>query len=311
MSGRKRKGLSKSVRFEIFKRDGFRCHYCGATPDRALLRVDHVEPVAHGGSNEPHNLITACHDCNAGKSATPLGVRKLAPSSSPDDAKEQAEQIRAYLSAQREICDAKKELLADFTAHWEGTVGWTITPTERASAKRFLDRLPVQFVWDAVIIAAGKVPADSAYRSNQTFLYFCGICWKQIKASDAAAESAKPPPIILSCSKCRKPIASPDDGVLMLADVECVGGQPSLRVDFPGNGPGWVEDGEWEAYRRMALALHDECSVGGIAYNIGLARMGEDWESHLHTKVWWVQTFDDAVGFVRRAFGITRRPRAT
>jgi 5-methylcytosine-specific restriction endonuclease McrA len=26
----KRAGLSKKTRFEVFKRDGFRCQYCGA-----------------------------------------------------------------------------------------------------------------------------------------------------------------------------------------------------------------------------------------------------------------------------------------
>jgi hypothetical protein len=34
------------------------------------LTVDHVVPVALGGADEPANLVTACHDCNAGKSAT-------------------------------------------------------------------------------------------------------------------------------------------------------------------------------------------------------------------------------------------------
>lgn len=35
----KRKSISKKVRFEVFKRDGFSCQYCGATPPGALLHV--------------------------------------------------------------------------------------------------------------------------------------------------------------------------------------------------------------------------------------------------------------------------------
>lgn len=33
------------------------------------LEVDHVTPVADGGTDELHNLATLCRDCNRGKSA--------------------------------------------------------------------------------------------------------------------------------------------------------------------------------------------------------------------------------------------------
>src|SRR5947209_7084912 len=72
-----RKALSKRTRFEIFKRDGFKCLYCGATPVQKVLRVDHVKPVIEGGSNDPSNLVTSCFDCNAGKGPVPLEERKL------------------------------------------------------------------------------------------------------------------------------------------------------------------------------------------------------------------------------------------
>lgn len=59
--------LSRKARFDIFRRDNFSCQYCGAHPAYSELRVDHVHPVAKGGTNEKQNLITACHPCNAGK----------------------------------------------------------------------------------------------------------------------------------------------------------------------------------------------------------------------------------------------------
>lgn len=62
--------ISKRLRFEILKRDGSACRYCGAMAPDAKLTVDHVTPVALGGSDEPSNLVTACRDCNAGKSST-------------------------------------------------------------------------------------------------------------------------------------------------------------------------------------------------------------------------------------------------
>lgn len=64
-----RRPLSNKERFEIFRRDGFTCQYCGATPPRVELRVDHIDPVANGGKCEEGNLITACHTCNSGKAA--------------------------------------------------------------------------------------------------------------------------------------------------------------------------------------------------------------------------------------------------
>ena len=68
----KRKALSKRTRFEVFKRDQFRCQYCGASAPDVLLELDHITPVAEGGDDFLLNLVTACTACNAGKSAVPL-----------------------------------------------------------------------------------------------------------------------------------------------------------------------------------------------------------------------------------------------
>lgn len=68
----KRKSLPKKVRFEVLKRDKFTCQYCGATAPDAVLHIDHIEPVATGGSDEIVNLITACAGCNLGKGAVRL-----------------------------------------------------------------------------------------------------------------------------------------------------------------------------------------------------------------------------------------------
>ena len=79
MSNRKRRTISTRTRFEVFKRDGFRCIYCGATPMGTPLHVDHVIPVAEGGSNKPENLATACAQCNGGKAAVSLEHETTAP----------------------------------------------------------------------------------------------------------------------------------------------------------------------------------------------------------------------------------------
>ena len=59
------------MRFEILKRDNFKCHYCGRTPsidNTVILVVDHINPKKNNGSNDIENLITSCYECNSGKS---------------------------------------------------------------------------------------------------------------------------------------------------------------------------------------------------------------------------------------------------
>lgn len=66
---------NKKLRFKILERDGFRCTYCGRKAPEVVLHVDHVHPIAKGGTNEEINLVTACWDCNIGKSDNLLNVK--------------------------------------------------------------------------------------------------------------------------------------------------------------------------------------------------------------------------------------------
>ena len=51
-------------RDNIFKRDGYKCLYCGSKKD---LTLDHVLPKARGGKTTWNNLATACKTCNSKK----------------------------------------------------------------------------------------------------------------------------------------------------------------------------------------------------------------------------------------------------
>lgn len=62
-----RESIPPSQRIRILVRDGFRCVYCGATREDAKIEVDHVIPVAAGGTNDDGNLVAACWPCNRGK----------------------------------------------------------------------------------------------------------------------------------------------------------------------------------------------------------------------------------------------------
>jgi 5-methylcytosine-specific restriction protein A len=60
----KRPTLPPKIRFFILTRDQFKCKLCGA---REILEVDHIIPLHAGGTDEPENLQTLCHNCNLGK----------------------------------------------------------------------------------------------------------------------------------------------------------------------------------------------------------------------------------------------------
>ena len=63
-----RKKISKELRVQILNRDKFKCRMCGRSRDEVSLHVDHIVPVAKGGTDEISNLATLCSDCNIGKS---------------------------------------------------------------------------------------------------------------------------------------------------------------------------------------------------------------------------------------------------
>ena len=68
----------KSLEDQVFRRDGFRCRYCGIrlvsrnADTHGILCIfypsaDHVEPWHLGGRTDMENLVTSCVPCNFGK----------------------------------------------------------------------------------------------------------------------------------------------------------------------------------------------------------------------------------------------------
>ena len=71
---KKREPIGNKLRFEVFRKSGFRCFYCGRSPreDKIKLEIDHFTPVSKGGTDDLENLVAACQKCNSGKSNTEL-----------------------------------------------------------------------------------------------------------------------------------------------------------------------------------------------------------------------------------------------
>lgn len=55
-----------AVRREVFAHDNWMCVYCKS---KRRLEIDHVTPIAKGGTDERSNLQTLCRTCNRRKGA--------------------------------------------------------------------------------------------------------------------------------------------------------------------------------------------------------------------------------------------------
>ncbi|NJO85681.1 MAG: HNH endonuclease [Synechococcaceae cyanobacterium RM1_1_27] len=59
--------IPTSVRGYIFTRDKHQCQGCGKRDPKPNIQIDHIIPVAQGGSNDISNLQTLCRQCNQQK----------------------------------------------------------------------------------------------------------------------------------------------------------------------------------------------------------------------------------------------------
>ena len=49
------------------------CHHCGNRFDPSKLTMDHLIPLARGGTSAPGNIVPSCKECNSEKGlATPV-----------------------------------------------------------------------------------------------------------------------------------------------------------------------------------------------------------------------------------------------
>lgn len=66
------RAIRLGLRYNVLKRDNFRCVICGASPATSLeckLHIDHFIPWSRGGKTVLENLRTLCEPCNLGKGA--------------------------------------------------------------------------------------------------------------------------------------------------------------------------------------------------------------------------------------------------
>jgi hypothetical protein len=179
--------VSIRTRFEVFKRDGFRCLYCGATPVMRPLHVDHVIALANGGSNSPANLVTACRDCNLGKSAVPLERKPLATPIATDADRDHSRQIMEYLAIQRQVEAARSEVVEVVAKRWEEVVG-PLSQNMYNHLVTVLKQWPIEKIEEAMQITARKMGSlgeeFNGYTATSQAKYFHGILRKWREADE-------------------------------------------------------------------------------------------------------------------------------
>ena len=182
--------ISKSLRYEIMRRDNHTCRYCGGTPPEVRLTIDHVTPATLGGTDDPGNLVVACADCNAGKSSIPPGAPLV------DDVKQEA--LRWAEAVRRAAEEVRKDserllLVRDlFIVRWDewenkliGNKHYPIPGDWAVTIDRFHEAgLSQEVILECLDIAI----CGPAYYSEK-WRYFCGVAYKRIaKLHDMAKE---------------------------------------------------------------------------------------------------------------------------
>jgi len=178
--------ITKKVRFEVFKRDSFRCGYCGKTPPEVTLEIDHIKPKSRKGKDDINNLLTACFDCNRGKKNIPLKTIPTALKDNLEILKEKETQVEEYNKSiakiERRIQRQMVKVDNVFNSYFPNLL--LSDSFKSGTLKRFIGLLQINEILDAMHIACGKMHQKSWNADDKAIRYFCGICWNKINARE-------------------------------------------------------------------------------------------------------------------------------
>ncbi|MFU2316797.1 HNH endonuclease [Rahnella sp. PCH160] len=170
-----RKPISKKVRFEVFKRDGFKCQYCGKSAPEIVLHADHIFPVSKGGGNDVLNMITSYIDCNLGKSDGLLSDTSIVKVQVEQlqQLNERREQLAMLISWRNEM-DSIDNTLADSICE---IINSYISPLKlNESGVRgcllMAKKHPLQLIYKAIDIAFEKTLSDVGVIDGKTATAF-------------------------------------------------------------------------------------------------------------------------------------------
>lgn len=150
-----RKTLSKKIRFEVFKRDSFTCQYCGKSAPDVVLSVDHIDPVAKGGSNDILNLITSCASCNQGKSDIPLDDNSTLAKQKAmlDELNEKREQLKLMIQWREELENFEEDQIEYLNRKIKEISGFSLNDNGKSKLKKWVNKYGFNDVADTIAIS--------------------------------------------------------------------------------------------------------------------------------------------------------------
>lgn len=150
--GTKRKGISKKTRFEVFKRDSFKCQYCGKTAPDTILVIDHIVPVKDGGDNELTNLVTACDVCNQGKGARSLDDNTVVEKQRKqmEELNERREQLEMMMKWRTGLNEIEQEKIRAVTEYWENETHHSLNEHGLKSISKTIKKYGVEQTLNAI-----------------------------------------------------------------------------------------------------------------------------------------------------------------
>lgn len=173
-----RKGLSKKVRFEVFKRDSFKCQYCGESAPDVVLEVDHIVPVSKGGENDTSNLITACKDCNRGKSNIELDDDSTISKQKEqlDELNERRNQLEMMIQWRQELKSMDDDIINQLIEEFEELANCVVNDSGKKNLKKWLKKYSYGELSEAIEksvsqyqdieIAFNKIPSIAYWEKN-------------------------------------------------------------------------------------------------------------------------------------------------
>lgn len=180
-------GISRRLRFEVFKRDNFTCKYCGRKSPEVVLELDHIIPKSKGGKSDEINLITSCFECNRGKGNLNLSERIIGedPYDKAIEILEKERQLAEYNEVIKKQNERIDEDIEFFIEYWNAEFSSYFKDEWIISLKYFLKNISIHRLIENVEFAylkcrGAKYDCKTHFLTNM-FKYFCGICWKQIK----------------------------------------------------------------------------------------------------------------------------------
>lgn len=176
--------VSKRLRFEVLRRDGHTCRYCGGQSPDVKLQVDHVIPVSLGGTDTPDNLVAACKDCNSGKSSASPGSQLIADVSA--DALRWAKARKFAAEDADQACVDAWEMDAEYEAAFESQwqLGGIAVPVDDNWRERLSHFRKHGLPLNVMVACAYSALCAYGVSDFKRFSYFCKCCLNRLEDID-------------------------------------------------------------------------------------------------------------------------------